>query len=161
MESFPNPTISRIFHSSLTLAARIKTCFFCTEIRAGKAFKSRPMALKEIDEEGNIFFLSDRFSKKNAELSHDPMVQLIFVDHITSDFLSLSGKAKVFYDKHKIKELWDQQMNVWLSGTDSNPRISIIQVRPLWCQYWDQQRCCMKTFDFHKAGGEVDKLIGR
>jgi general stress protein 26 len=155
MESNSTPTISKIFHPALAIASRIKTCFFCTEIRAGKAFKSRPMNVKEVDQEGNIYFLSDRFSRKNAELNQDPMVQLMFVDLTKPEYLSLSGKARMFYDKQKIKELWDQEMNDWIPGAESNPRISIIQVRPLSGQYWDQPNQTMRSFTLHKTSESI------
>ena len=58
------------------LAEDIKTCMLCT-YKDGK-LESRPMSFQEIDEYGNIFFLSDKNSNKNAEITENSKVELIF-----------------------------------------------------------------------------------
>ena len=57
------------------LAENIKTCMFCTynEYR----LQSRPMSVQKIDDQGNLWFLSDRNSSHNAEISLNPMVELL------------------------------------------------------------------------------------
>src|SRR5688572_16537103 len=71
------------------LADSSKTCFLCTDIKSGKAFATRPMAVQEVDEEGNIWFLSASDSHQNEHINADPHVQLLFKGSDYSEFLSL------------------------------------------------------------------------
>src|ERR1044072_6032481 len=89
------------------LAEKAESCFFCTDIRSGKPFATRPMSPQKVDEQGNIWFLSADDSHKNAELGSDPAVQLLFQGSKHSDFMSLYGRASISKDKEKIKELWE------------------------------------------------------
>lgn len=48
------------------LAEEIKTCMFCTYV--DNKIQSRPMSVQKIDEEGNLWFLSEKKSNKNQEI---------------------------------------------------------------------------------------------
>jgi general stress protein 26 len=54
------------------------TCFFCTNIKSGEPFSTRPMSVQKIDDDGTLWFLSAIDSHKNEHLLHDPTVQLLF-----------------------------------------------------------------------------------
>ena len=64
------------------------------------------MAVRDVDEAGNLWFLSADDSHKNRELETDRRVHLYFQGSPHSDFLHLMGPATVSRDKEKIKELW-------------------------------------------------------
>ena len=59
------------------LAEDIRICMFCTEL-SKSPFSTRPMALQEVDEYGNLWFLSSSESDKNFEIKKDEKVQLLF-----------------------------------------------------------------------------------
>src|SRR5262249_50662836 len=79
------------------------TCFFCTKIKKGQSFSTRPMSVQQVDDEGNFWFLSAADSHKNAELKTDKSVQLLFQESRYADFLTVYGKAKITKNKAKIK----------------------------------------------------------
>src|SRR5262245_7942332 len=86
------------------IAGKVKTCLFCTNV-TGVPFETRPMSTQEIDDEGNIWFLSGRESNKNREINTgDDRVQLIYSDPSGVDFMSVAGRADVYYDREKIEE---------------------------------------------------------
>ena len=58
------------------LADDIGTCMFCT-YDASK-LQSRPMSAQEIDEEGNLWFLSNKNSNKNKQIEQNSEVELFF-----------------------------------------------------------------------------------
>ena len=87
-----------------SLVEEIKTCMFCT-YRSDK-LKSRPMSVQKVDEEGNLWFLSDRNSDKNQEIKTDGNVELLFAGG-HEKYLALHGMAEISFDKAKIKELWN------------------------------------------------------
>lgn len=119
------------------LAERAETCFFCSDIKTGLPFSTRPMAAQKVDEEGNIWFLSSKDSHKNAEINSDPFVQLLFQGSKHSSFLSVYGIAEMSDDKTKIDELWNPIIKTWFQGGKDDPRISVIKVSPTQAYYWD------------------------
>src|ERR1700744_973330 len=82
------------------------TCLFCTSIRTGAPFMTRPMAAQLVDEAGNIWFLSPKDSDKNSEIRQDDAVQLLFGGDGHTRFLSLFGHAELVHDQRRIEELW-------------------------------------------------------
>lgn len=114
-------------------------CFFCTDIREGKSFATRPMSVQEVDEEGNCWFLSADDSHKNAEIKSDSHVQLLFKGSQYADFLSLYGTATISKDKGLIKELWKPLVKAWFTEGEDDPRITVIKVTPQEGYYWDNK----------------------
>lgn len=114
-----------------------KTCFFCTQASNAGQQESRPMSAQQVDEAGNIWFLSAVDSFKNKEIDNNPVVNLYFQGSTHSDFLHLTGVASSSQDKAKIKELWQPIMKTWFTEGENDPRISVICVKPIDGYYWD------------------------
>ncbi|MDF2435907.1 MAG: ral stress protein [Bacteroidota bacterium] len=118
------------------LAEDIKICMFCTELDKSP-FETRPMATQEVDNEGVIWFLSDKESHKNHEIKNDDKVQLLYSKMSDSHYLSVYGTATVFRDQKKIDELWDDFAGAWFKKGKEDPNITLITVRPEDVYYWD------------------------
>ncbi len=112
-----------------------KTCFFCTSASLGS--HSRPMSVQQVDNDGNLWFLSSEDSHKNIELAEDPTVRLYFQGAPHSEFLQLDGLASISRDKEKIKELWEFVVRTWFTEGIDDPRITVIKVKPTSGYYWD------------------------
>ena len=112
-----------------------KACFFCTSVSAGS--HTRPMSVQQVDNEGNLWFLSADDSHKNMELAENSSVKLYFQGSEHSDFLQLDGIATISRDKEKIKELWEFVIRTWFTEGVDDPRISVIKVKPTEGYYWD------------------------
>ena len=56
------------------IAKDANICMFVTDL-SNLPLAGRPMATQEVDEEGNIWFMSDRNSNKNKEIAKDDKVQ--------------------------------------------------------------------------------------
>jgi len=119
------------------LADKADTCFFCTSVTAGNSVGARPMAVQEVDDEGNLWFLSAEDSHKNEELDHNSAVRLYFQGSPHTDFLMLEGIATVSCDQARIKDLWKPQMKTWFTEGENDPRIRVIKVAPTHGYYWD------------------------
>jgi general stress protein 26 len=128
------------------LADAAKSCFFCTNIKSGGPFETRPMSPQDVDDDGNIWFLSADDSHKNMELQTDPYVQLLFQGGEHSDFMSLYGRASMSKDKNKIKELWHPLIKTWFTGGVDDPRITVIKVEPEEGYYWDTKHGTLVAF---------------
>lgn len=141
------------------LTDKAKTCFFCTDIKAGKPFATRPMSVQKLDDEGNFWFLSANDSHKNYELNSDSMVQLLFQGSSYEDFLNIYGKATVSQDKEKIKELWEPVLKTWFTEGIDDPRISVIKVTPEEGYYWDTKHGMAVAIIKRLAGAVMGKTL--
>jgi general stress protein 26 len=112
-------------------------CFFCTELPSGESAGTRPMNVRHVDDEGNLWFLSSDDSHKNYELSIDASVKLFFQGSEHSGFLHLNGCATISNDKDNIRKLWEPLLRTWFTGGIDDPRITVIKVTPLDGYYWD------------------------
>lgn len=116
-----------------------QTCFFVTAVAQGDSQGVRPMSVREVDDEGNLWFLSANDSHKNAELALDPTVQLFFQGSPHADFLALTGTATVTTDRARIHELWSPFIQTWFTEGKDDPRITAIKVTPSLGYYWDNK----------------------
>jgi general stress protein 26 len=119
------------------LVEKAESCFFCTGVSTGGSSGARPMNVRQVDDEGNLWFLSADDSHKNLELSLDPYVKLFFQGSAHSDFLQLNGFATISKNKEKIKELWSAVIKTWFTEGIDDPRITVIKVTPTDGYYWD------------------------
>lgn len=109
------------------------TCFLVTHGGV------RPMGVRACDDDGTIWFLSDRHSHKNAQIAADPHVELYFQASEHSGFLHLSGHATVSEDRALIDKLWTPLARTWFPQGKDDPCVSVIRVRPAVGQYWDNK----------------------
>lgn len=136
-----------------------KSCFFCTKIRTGEPFYTRPMAVQQVDDKGACWFLSATDSHKNAHIEVDPVVQLLFKGHSHSDFMTIYGRASISRDKGKIKELWEPVMKTWFTEGVDDPRISVIKVVPVDGYYWDTKHGQIVAFAKQIVGAVAGKTL--
>ncbi|RZJ35912.1 MAG: general stress protein [Flavobacterium sp.] len=120
------------------LAEDVKVCMFCTEL-THFPIAARPMSLQQVDDNGNLWFISSKSSNKNFEISHDNRVQLFFSKLEDSHYLSIAGEAAVYTDRSKIDEIWSPVAKAWFEKGKDDPDVSVIRVRPTDAYYWDTQ----------------------
>lgn len=141
------------------LIDKAKSCFFCTKITSQGAFTTRPMAVQQVDAQGHCWFLSASDSHKNAEITADPVVQLLFQGSAHSDFMMLYGKAVVSTDKNKIMELWEPLLKTWFTEGVDDPRITVIEFVPEDGYYWDTKHGQLVAFAKQVAGAITGKTL--
>lgn len=119
------------------LVEKAENCFFCSGIKTGLPFSTRPMSEQLVDDDGSIWFLSRKDSGKNAEIAQDPFVQLLFQADKHTGYISIYGIATTIDDQKKIDELWQPMFKVWFEKGKNDPMISLIKVEPTQGYYWD------------------------
>ena len=70
------------------IAKDANICMFVTDL-SSLPLAGRPMATQEVDEEGNIWFMSDRNSDKNREIDNDDRIQLFYSHTGNYEYLSI------------------------------------------------------------------------
>ena len=141
------------------LAEKASTCFFCTATGQGKPFETRPMSVQDVDDQGNIWFLSADDSNLNAEINADENVQLLFQGSAHSDFLAINGKATITRDKQKIDEFWSPLLKTWYTQGKDDPRITVIEVKTESGYYWDNKHGKAVALAKMMIGALVGKTI--
>lgn len=131
-------TGSQAIHKMAELVREARTCFFCTNGSDGQ-IDARPMSVLQVDEEGNLWFLSANDSLKNQELRDNPAVRLFFQGSPHSEFMHLEGMATLSHDKSKIRDLWKFVLKTWFTEGEDDPRITVIKVTPSYGYYWDNR----------------------
>ncbi len=121
----------------IELVKDAETCFFCTSNVGSETNGSRPMNVRQVDEQGNLWFLSASDSHKNQEITANPAVKLYLQGSKHSEFLCIDGEATITRDKAKIKELWGFLLKTWFTEGEDDPRITAIKVEPRDAYYWD------------------------
>ena len=119
------------------LAEKAESCFFCTNIKTGVPLSVRPMAIQQVDDEGNIWFMSLKDSHKNDEISSDPFTHLLFQAGAHSGFVNIYGISEISRDQAKIDELWTPLLKTWFQGGKDDPNITLIKVIPSEGYYCD------------------------
>ena len=113
-----------------------KTAIFCTELTK-LPITSRPMAVQEVDDDGNLWFISSATSNKNFEIKKDDDVQLFFSNSSSSQFLSFYGDATIYDDQEKIEEIWNPIAKAWFEDGKEDSNVTVIKVSPKEVYYWD------------------------
>ncbi len=118
------------------LASAEDICMFATNL-AQRPIAARPMSTQEVDDEGNIWFLSPKSSDKNYDIQHNSEVQLFYSNKSSSEFLSVFGTATILQDREKAKEMWSPLLKTWFTKGVDDPELTIIKVTPVDAYYWD------------------------
>ncbi|MGI4848291.1 MAG: pyridoxamine 5'-phosphate oxidase family protein [Janthinobacterium lividum] len=116
-----------------------QTCFFVTNETNSQTGGVRPMGVLDVDDSGNIWFMSASDSHKNAAIAQDPSVKLFFKGSDHAEFLSLEGRATISTSKDDIKRLWSFMLKTWFTEGEDDPRITVIKVTPTDGYYWDNK----------------------
>ena len=117
------------------LAKNARVCLFGTH--AGRTLAVRPMAVQDVDSQGNVWLLSGRSSAKNRQISRNPRVQLLFSNVGKAQYLNLHGVASIHDDRATRKAHWTPLAKTWFHEGVDDPETTVIKVRLESGYYWD------------------------
>lgn len=98
---------------------------------------SRPMALQEVEFDGDLWFFCHDDSAKVAEVRTHPQVNVAFADPKNAAWTSLSGTATVVQDQAKARELWSPALEVWFPDGLETPTLALLKVDVDTAEYWE------------------------
>lgn len=117
----------------------------CTDL-GSQPFGTCPMNVQQVDESGNLWFLSGKDSDHNADIANDGATQILLAKSSSSDYLSLYGQTEILYDKAKVEELWSPLHKTWFPGGPTDPNLSLLRFTPSDGYYWDTKNGRMVAF---------------
>jgi len=118
------------------LAESIDICMFCTKLDQ-LPITARPMSCNQVDDDGNLWFISNARSNKNFEIKQDDKVQLFFSKITDSHYLSVFGHANIYTDKSHIEDHWVPMAKAWFEEGKDDSDVTVIRVEPTNAYYWD------------------------
>lgn len=143
-----------------TLAALLKDAkvALLTTVSTEGHLHSRPLALKQDEFTGELWFLTQQPSSKTEDIQANPQVNVA----IESDkgWVSIAGTASVEHNDAKIDELWSPASSAWFPEGREDPTIALIRVDGISAEVWSTDDPKVVTlFKVTKAaltGGQPD-----
>lgn len=99
----------------------------------GDKLVSRPMSYQEVDDNGDIWFITTRDTEKAQEILADARVNVSFAQ---KGFVSISGNAELVNDNAKKKEYWNKGIEMFLNTNYDDPNVTLIKVNAESAEYW-------------------------
>lgn len=126
-----------------------------TTTDADGTLTSRPMALQEVEFDGDLWFFAERSSRKLAQLTTDPQVNVTVAD--ASEWVSLTGTGVLVDDTAKKRDLWNKAIEAWFPDGPDDAGIVLMKVEASSAEYWDTpggRVASLVSFAKAKATGE-------
>ena len=105
-----------------------------TTVNLDGALVSRPMAVKEREFDGDLWFFTEDPSHKTDEVRANPQVNVALDSG--KGWVSLAGEAEVVKDAAKIDELWDTGAEAWFTDGRNDPKVALLKVTAHTAEYW-------------------------
>lgn len=96
---------------------------------------SRPMALQEVEFDGDLWFFASRSSRKVAHIAANPQVNVSTSGR--SSWVSLTGHAVVIDDLADKRRLWNAVVEAWFPDGPEDPDVVLLRVDAASAEYWD------------------------
>lgn len=105
-----------------------------TTVNADGHLVSRPMAVKEREFDGDLWFFTEDPSHKTDEVRGNPQVNVALESG--KGWVSLSGEASIVKDAANIDELWDTSAEAWFTDGRNDPKVALLKVTAHTAEYW-------------------------
>ena len=109
---------------------------------------SRPMAVQEMEFDGDLWFFADDDSAKVEQIKAHPRVNVSIANDKKSEWTSIAGTAEIVHDRAKAEQLWAKPLEVWFPDGLETPGLALIKVHADTAEYWDA------------ANSKVKQLLG-
>lgn len=103
----------------------------------GEEIISRPMATSEVDDEGNIWFFTNEYSGKVADVMSEPKVNVSYSHPGRHTYVTINGYASVVQDRVKMEQLFSPTIKVFFPQGLNDPKLTLLKVKPYQAEYWE------------------------
>lgn len=120
---------------------------------------SRPMALQEVEFDGDLWFFAERASRKITHVATSPQVNVTVGSGAT--WVSLTGSAVVVTNAARKRELWNAGAEAWLPEGPDDDDVVLLKVSATSAEYWDTPGGRIATvLSFVKAKATGERFSG-
>ena len=113
-----------------------RICMLTTMTEDGRHV-SRPMAVQDVEFDGDLWFFTYSDSDLVAQVRMHPQVNVSFSDAEQHAWTSVSGAAVQTDDPAKAKELWNPLLKAWFPDGLETPNLTLVKVHADTAEYWE------------------------
>ena len=118
---------------------------------------SRPMAMMDIEFDGDLWFFTGKSSPKVHDIENKPRVNVAFSDPEKQNYVSLAGTAELVIDRALFEKYWTKAFEAWFPEGLDDPELALLKINVESAQYWDSPSSVVP----HVAGFIQSKLTGQ
>jgi general stress protein 26 len=108
-----------------------------TSMTADGRHVSRPMAVQDVEFDGDLWFFAYTDSDLVAEVRAHPQVNVSFSDDKQHAWVSIAGAAEQVQDRAKAEELWNPILKAWFPDGLETPNLTLVKVHAESAEYWE------------------------
>jgi len=98
---------------------------------------SRPMALQDVEFDGDLWFFTYSDSDLVSQVTANPQVNVSFSDAKQHAWVSIAGAASRVDDRAKAEELWNPLLKAWFPDGLETPNLTLVKVQGETAEYWE------------------------
>ncbi|WP_229073789.1 pyridoxamine 5'-phosphate oxidase family protein [Actinoplanes sp. DH11] len=98
---------------------------------------SRPMALQDVEFDGELWFFTYADSDLVEQIGRHPQVNVSFSDAKQNNWVSIAGAASRVDDRGKAAELWSAPLKAWFPEGLETPNLTLVKVTGQTAEYWE------------------------
>ncbi|MCO8276084.1 pyridoxamine 5'-phosphate oxidase family protein [Actinoplanes sp. TRM 88003] len=108
-----------------------------TTMTADGKHVSRPMALQDVEFDGDLWFFTYSDSDLVEQIAVHPEVNVSFSDQKQNNWISIAGRAVRTDNPAKAKELWNPLLKAWFPEGLETPNLTLVKVTGDTAEYWE------------------------
>jgi general stress protein 26 len=105
-----------------------------TTINEAGALVSRPLAVQEVKDDGDMWFFTSANTSQVAHIRANPAVNISFGQR--TEWVSVAGTAEVVTDRRLIHDMWNQVVEAWFPDGPDTPEVVLLHVDSDSAEYW-------------------------
>lgn len=121
--------------------------------RCGGGMRSRPTTVASTGDSRHLWLLSGILGDRLEEINEDPNVNVVMQDGVR--FCSVTGTARIASPSGD-ETIWNDQQRAWLSHGARRSSVVLIEVAPLYAEYWDRSGLRGLRFDAPQGAPPYD-----
>ena len=133
-EAIPSPADPKKLKGILD---EINICIFTTADKEKKQNCSTLMPNSHVDDDGTIWFFTDKKSRRRSAIESNGNVHLLYTHPSKKNYVDVWGNARMVEDGGKINELWNPIVTAWFPDGKQKTEVCLIKVEPQKANYWD------------------------
>ncbi len=118
------------------MVADARICMLTTMTADGRHV-SRPMAVQDVEFDGDLWFFTYADSDLVQQIGTHPQVNVAFSDQKHNNWISIAGPAERTDNPAKAKELWSPLLKAWFPEGLETPNLTLVKVHADTAEYWE------------------------
>lgn len=118
------------------MVADAKIAMLTTMTADGKHV-SRPMAVQDVEFDGDLWFFTYSDSDLVEQIGVHPQVNVAFSDQKHNNWISVSGAAERVEDRAQAERLWNPFLKAWFPDGLETPNLTLVKVHAETAEYWE------------------------